>query len=82
MIRKPKLKWERSPVGAGLYQWRTEAGKLFTLYVDEPEPEREAADDACDVEAAKLAAEDYVLAELTKGAAAFGKVLVDTEAAK
>lgn len=90
--RKPRLQWERVEVGADEYQWRAKTS-TFDLFVDESDGEGpfawsvesvecDAASDAPDVETAKLAAEDYVLAELAKDAAAFGKVLVDTGAAR
>lgn len=90
--RKPKLKWERVDVGPdGWHQHQAKAGDLLDLLVDEPLDNDPAvwivecpdtdielqSGEADDIEAAKLAAEDYALAELVKAVASFGATIAE-----
>ena len=87
--RKPRLEWKRVEIDANEYQWRAKVGELFDLFVDEPTDDDSAewsvhgsdlewaSDDATDIEAGKLAAEDYAFAELVKAVASFGASIVD-----
>lgn len=90
--RKPRLDWKRVEIGSrNWHQHQAKVGELFDLIVDEKAGKVPAvwsvsfcktnvelkSEPVTNIEAWKLAAEDYAFAELVKAVASFGASIVE-----